>query len=69
MQYIDYGLSIFQANAFADFAANQIFDLAEVFHSLIKKRQLAAYEVKDRFYEAGSQQGLEDLESHLISKC
>ncbi len=65
MQYVDYGLSIFKAQAFSKFQADQIFDLAEVFVSLIKEKQLAAYEVKDRFYEAGSEQGIKELSTHL----
>jgi N-acetyl-alpha-D-muramate 1-phosphate uridylyltransferase len=67
MQFIDYGLSIFDHEAFKGFA-NKPFDLSEVFSSLINKKQLAAYRVKDRFYEIGSPSGLEALRTYLSSK-
>ena len=38
-----------------------IFDLADVFTSLSKENQLDFYEVHDRFYEIGSQQGIKDF--------
>jgi len=68
MQYVDYGLSIFKPQAFSAFADKQSFDLAEVFTALIKEKQLAAYEVKDRFYEAGSEQGINELAAYIKIK-
>ena len=40
-------------------------DLAEVQKSLVARRQLAGYEMKDRFYEIGSHEGLNELDALL----
>ena len=60
MNYIDYGLSICNRDIFTKMIYS-IFDLAEIFTSLSKKNQLDFFEVNDRFYEIGSQQGIEDF--------
>ncbi|HXF10575.1 MAG TPA: nucleotidyltransferase family protein [Desulfuromonadaceae bacterium] len=65
MQHIDYGLSLFKAAVFDAYAADQVFDLAEVMGKLVREKQLAGYEVKERFYEIGSPAGLQELESLL----
>ena len=62
MQHIDYGLSVFKAAAFDSFPAEQPFDLADVLGKLVREKQLAGFEVKERFYEIGSPAGLEELE-------
>jgi NDP-sugar pyrophosphorylase family protein len=67
MQHIDYGLSMFKAAVFADYAADQAFDLAEVMSKLVREKQLAGYEVLERFYEMGSPAGLAELEALLQS--
>jgi len=68
MQHIDYGLSLFRAEVFAAHGADQAFDLAEVMSELVREKQLAGYEVRERFYEMGSPEGLAELESLLQSK-
>lgn len=65
MQHIDYGLSLFQAAAFEPYPAGQPFDLAEVMGRLVREKQLAGYEVRERFYEIGSPAGLAELETLL----
>ena len=65
MQYIDYGLSVLTPATFAGFESQTPLDLAEVFKKLIADGRLAGYEVHERFYEAGSQDGLETLETLL----
>lgn len=67
MRHIDYGLSLFKAAAFDSYNAEQSFDLAEVMGKLVREKQLAGYEVKERFYEIGSPAGLEEL-NQLLSK-
>lgn len=65
MQYIDYGLGIFTRQAFS-FAPEQTnFDLAMLYQNLLKQNQLAAFEVRERFYEAGSFAGIAELEQLL----
>jgi len=68
MQHIDYGLSLFDAAAFKDFPPDTAFDLADVMQRLVGQKQLAGFEVKDRFYEIGSPAGLTELEALLAGK-
>lgn len=65
MHHIDYGLSLFQSGVFDAYAADQVFDLAEVMGRLVREKQLAGYEVLERFYEMGSPAGLAELEERL----
>jgi NDP-sugar pyrophosphorylase family protein len=65
MHHIDYGLSIMSRGAFEPFAAQEVFDLAEVFADLLRRDQLAGCEVFQRFYEIGSHSGIEELEAFL----
>jgi N-acetyl-alpha-D-muramate 1-phosphate uridylyltransferase len=65
MRHIDYGLSLFRADAFAGCAPGQKFDLADLMSGLVQQRQLAGYEVPERFYEIGSPAGLAELEAFL----
>lgn len=69
MQHIDYGLSLFKASVFDAYAPDQVFDLAEVMGRLVREKQLAGFEVPERFYEIGSPAGLAELESLLTSKA
>lgn len=62
MRHIDYGLSVFRANAFADRPRDAVLDLADVQSDLCQRGELAGYEVKERFYEIGSPAGLAELE-------
>jgi NDP-sugar pyrophosphorylase family protein len=68
MWHIDYGLSLFKTIAFDSYSAGQTFDLAEVMGKLVREKQLAGYEVRERFYEIGSPAGLAELETLLQSK-
>jgi len=63
MQHIDYGLSAFRRDLFDQMP--EVFDLATLFHQLSLQGQLAAFEVRERFYEIGSPLGLQDLEQYL----
>lgn len=69
MRHIDYGLSLFKAGVFDAYAADRAFDLAEVMGKLVREKQLAGFEVAERFYEMGSHAGLAELESLLTSKA
>jgi NDP-sugar pyrophosphorylase family protein len=68
MRHIDYGISVLTAGVFTGFANNTAFDLAELYSRLVSKKQMAAYEVKQRFYEIGSAAGLLELDSLLRNK-
>jgi len=65
MEFIDYGLGLFQPEVFAQLPAGQPADLAEMYEALIKSRQLLAYEVQERFYEVGSFEGWRELDELL----
>ncbi len=67
MHHIDYGLGLFRAAAFDGFPRDAVVDLAEVQKSLVARRQLAGYEIKQRFYEIGSHEGLQELDTLLRS--
>lgn len=65
MHHIDYGLGLFRASAFDGFARDAVVDLAAVQQSLVAQRQLAGYEMQERFYEIGSHEGLNELNELL----
>jgi NDP-sugar pyrophosphorylase family protein len=65
MRYIDYGLGVFRREALANWPDDRAFDLADVYRDLTERKQLAGFEVKQRFYEIGSAGGLAELDSLL----
>ncbi len=66
MRHIDYGLGCVRSEAFSAFApAGRPFDLASFYAAMLERRQLAAYEVAERFYEIGSGAGLAETEALL----
>ncbi len=65
MAHIDYGLSILRAAALDPWPSGEPFDLAEVCQQLVVRGELAGYEVKRRFYEIGSPEGLAEAELML----
>ncbi len=67
MEFIDYGLGLFQPEVFASLPEGQSADLAEIYQKLVAARGLLAYEVKERFYEVGSFEGLRELDGLLIA--
>jgi NDP-sugar pyrophosphorylase family protein len=67
MHHIDYGLSVFRASVFDNYAAEEAFDLAGIMGRLVQEKQLTGYEVPERFYEIGSPAGLAELETLLSS--
>lgn len=67
MDYVDYGLSMLRKTAFDDASKSEVFDLAELYQSLLSNGQMAGYEVNSRFYEIGSTQGLAETEEYLLN--
>ena len=65
MHYIDYGLGVFRAEVLANWSDDKPLDLADVYQDLTERKQLAGFEVKQRFYEVGSAEGLAELDSLL----
>jgi len=65
MRHIDYGLSLFRAAAFDGYPRDAVVDLAAVQTDLVRRGELAGYEMKQRFYEIGSHSGLQELDQLL----
>jgi NDP-sugar pyrophosphorylase family protein len=65
MRYIDFGLGAFRTEAFQDLPAGKICDLTELYTDLLRRKQLAAFEVGERFYEIGSPEGLRETAEFL----
>jgi N-acetyl-alpha-D-muramate 1-phosphate uridylyltransferase len=65
MSYIDYGLGVFNQAAFHMVPDNQPHDLAILYQNLLKQKELAGYEVRERFYEVGSFEGLEEFRHYV----
>jgi NDP-sugar pyrophosphorylase family protein len=69
MRWIDYGLSVLSREVIADSVPpDTVFDLAELMRQLSLAGRLAGLEVTERFYEAGSPEGLRDLEDYLSAR-
>jgi NDP-sugar pyrophosphorylase family protein len=67
MRHIDYGLGVFRFEVFENLPAGEPCDLAEVYAELLRRKQLAAYEVRERFYEIGSPAGLRETRDYLAA--
>lgn len=66
LEWIDYGLSVLERSIVeARVPGGAVADLADLFHELSADRLLAAFEVRERFFEIGSPVGLADLERYL----
>jgi len=65
MLFIDWGLGMIGAGAFAGWENVERFDLADLYGRLVEGGDLMGYEVKDRFYEIGSHAGLSETDSLL----
>jgi len=65
MVYIDCGAVIFHKEVLQLIPEDHFYSLEELFLRLIEKEQLLAFEVKEKFYEIGSPQGLKDFEAFI----
>jgi NDP-sugar pyrophosphorylase family protein len=68
MQYIDYGLGILDRRALDDLPEAGAHDLAAVFQEMLRRGELAGFEVTERFYEIGSVAGLEETRAYLAGR-
>jgi NDP-sugar pyrophosphorylase family protein len=68
MRHIDYGLSILSTQALQRSPTSTAFDLADLYHELATRRELAALTVAERFYEIGSIAGIEATEHYLTNR-
>lgn len=65
MMHIDYGLGILSSSLLVDYPEDTASDLADIYHSLSVRGELAGFEVFDRFYEIGSPVGLQETDAFL----
>lgn len=65
MKHIDYGLGILSRSAFDEIPDQPVFDLEAIYQNLLHRKELAGFEVTNRFYEIGSPFGLAELRQHL----
>jgi len=68
MAYIDYGLSIISPKVFDKINLDIPFDLSVIYEYLSKRKMLASFEAKNRFYEIGSKKGIVELDNYLNNK-
>lgn len=68
MEHIDAGLGALRAEALSQFPVDRPFDLTAVYTDLISRGQMAGVELKGRFYEIGSVNGLQETSQYLGSR-
>jgi NDP-sugar pyrophosphorylase family protein len=68
MHHIDYGLGLLRSDVLRRYPSNEVVDLADVYKQLVAEKQLAGYEIKQRFYEIGSHAGLAELNELLATQ-
>jgi MurNAc alpha-1-phosphate uridylyltransferase len=68
MVYIDYGAHVFRKEALEMVPDNRYYPLEELFPVLISKKQLLAYEARERFYEIGSVPGIGEFTKYIRGK-
>jgi len=66
MVYIEYGANIFRKAVLELIPEGLPYSLEELFPELIRRKELLAYEVRERFYQIGSPEGLEEFKRHVI---
>jgi len=67
LEYIDYGLNVFQKKVLEMIPPDEYYTLEQVFNRLIGMRQLISFETKERFYEIGSITGLAEFQKYVQS--
>jgi len=67
LEYIDAGLSILKKEVLNLIPEDEPYDLEELYRTLISEEEISAFEVKQRFYQIGSFEGLEEFKN-LVEK-
>ena len=67
MQHIDYGVTLLRRSAIDAIPADRPTDLALLYASLVRNRQMMGFEVTRRFYEIGTPAALEETRAYLLS--
>lgn len=67
LEYIDAGLSVLRKEVLNLVPEDEPYDLQDLYKTLVWQEEMLAYEVKQRFYEIGSFEGLEEFKK-LVEK-
>ena len=68
LEYIDYGLLILKKQVLGIIPPRKFVNLDFLINKLIEKKELLAHEIKERFYEIGSLDGIKHFENYIKSK-
>lgn len=68
MDYIDYGVCMYERSLFEGFDEDEAFDIAVIQHELSVKGQMTAQIVTKRFYEIGSPQSLAEFSAYVTKR-
>ncbi|MDP2960684.1 MAG: sugar phosphate nucleotidyltransferase [candidate division Zixibacteria bacterium] len=66
LEYIDAGLSILKKEVLSLVPEDEPYDLQELYKILISEEEMLAYEVRQRFYQIGSLEGLEEFKNIVV---
>jgi NDP-sugar pyrophosphorylase family protein len=65
MKYIDYGLSIFNVSAFNERKLVHNLDLSSIQEELSRENKVVGHEVFEKYYEVGSESGINEFTAYL----
>ncbi|MFA4848375.1 MAG: sugar phosphate nucleotidyltransferase [Methanoregula sp.] len=68
MNYIDYGLIVVRKEIFDSYPSQEPFDLSLVLSQSVDAGRVLPYEIKQRFYEIGSVQGIRETEDYIRNR-
>lgn len=68
MEYIDYGLIVTRKEIFNAYPSQEPFELSLVLSRSVDAGLVAPYEIKQRFYEIGSLQGIKETEDYIRNR-
>lgn len=68
MEYIDYGLLVVRKTIFEDYPLDAAFDLSLVLSQSVAAGLVTPYEVKQRFYEIGSDEGIKETGDYIRNR-
>ena len=65
LKYIDYGVNLFRKEVLKLIPNGEPYSMGTLFNQLIGRQELLAYEVKKRFFEIGSVNGLTEFTEYV----
>ena len=68
MDYIDYGVCMYERSLFEPYAADEAFDIADIQHELSTEGKMVAQTVTKRFYEIGSPESLAEFSRYVTKR-